>query len=187
MDGRMDRIRRSLVSEAGTKCLTEWAASQGCDTIYSELGVGQALDTGLWGRSQSWRQMREGQRRGERWESSREKDPEPEKRGGQRQLPWGTSHILKRSLVQPVISEEKSQGTGGQKVQDHNIQRESWLWATLFKAAERLNRWKTEARTSRLVLWHCCASHFFQSSKGRYVLTNPPITRTFHCFPLPKH
>ena len=49
MDGRMDRIRRSLVSEAGTKCLTEWAACQGRDTIHSELGVGQALDTGRWG------------------------------------------------------------------------------------------------------------------------------------------
>lgn len=70
--------------------------------------------------------MREGQRCGERWGSSREKDPEPEKRGGQRQLPWGTPHNLKRSLVQPVIS-EKSQGTGGQRVQDHSIQRENWL------------------------------------------------------------
>ena len=52
-------------------------------------GCWAGLGHGALGRSQSWRQMREGQRRGERWGSSREKDPEPEKRGGQRQLPWG--------------------------------------------------------------------------------------------------
>lgn len=89
-------------------------------------GCWAGLGHGALGRSQSWRQMREGQRCGERWGSSREKDPEPEKRGGQRQLPWGTPHNLKRCLVQPVIS-EKSQGTGGQRVQDHSIQRENWL------------------------------------------------------------
>ena len=91
MDGRMDRTR-SPISRAGAERTVEWAASQVRGTIRTELSVKRDLKMGL------WREARGGSRCGMVGAKGREgifKGERPEERGGQRQPPWGTPHILR--------------------------------------------------------------------------------------------